>query len=158
MPFIFSTTADLIVFLGPAAPVGHGSLLPIAEHATKYMLRMIHKAQTQDIQSVVVTQEAVDDFNAHIDEYMKRTAWSTACRSWFKNGTLDGPIVALHPGSRLHWFHMLDEPRYEDYVWRRRHANRFAYLGNGFSTKEAAGKDTTLYFEDTEKDYEFLKV
>lgn len=148
----------MLVFLGPSAPVGHGSLLPITEHATKYMLRMIHKAQTQDIKSVVVTQEAVDDFNIHIDEYMKRTAWSTHCRSWFKNGTLDGPIVALHPGSRLHWFHMLDEPRYEDFVWARRHGNRFAYLGNGFSTKEAAGKDTTLYFEDTEKDYDFLKV
>ncbi|CAK7204037.1 hypothetical protein SEUCBS139899_006788 [Sporothrix eucalyptigena] len=146
------------MFLGPSSPVGHGSILPIAEHATKYMLRMIYKAQTQDIKSVEVTQDAVDDFNEHTDVYMTRTAWSTPCRSWFKNGTLDGPIVALHPGSRLHWFHMLDEPRYEDYIWKRRHANRFSYLGNGFSTKEAPGKDTTLYFEDTEKDYDFLKV
>ncbi|OAA59737.1 Flavin monooxygenase-like protein [Niveomyces insectorum RCEF 264] len=144
------------MFLGPSSPVGHGSLLPLAEHATKYMLRMIRKAQTQDIKSVVVTQEAVDDFNEHVDEYMKRTAWSTHCRSWFKNGTIDGPIVALHPGSRLHWFHMLDEPRYEDYIWRRYHANRFAYLGNGFSTKEADGKDTTLYFDHPEKGFECL--
>ncbi len=121
------------------------------------MLRMIHKFQTQDIKSVTVTQEAVDDFREHVDEFMKRTAWSTNCRSWFKNGSLDGPIVALHPGSRLHWFHMLDDPRYEDYVWKPLHTNRFSYLGNGFSTKETGGKDTTLYFENTERDFAFLQ-
>lgn len=117
---------------------------------------MIRKCQTQDIKSVVVTQEAVNDFNEHIEVFMKRTAWSTHCRSWFKNGTIDGPIVALHPGSRLHWFHMLDEPRYEDYTWRRFGHNRFSYLGNGFSTKEGDGRDTTFYFDNPERGFEFV--
>ncbi|CRG88083.1 hypothetical protein PISL3812_05110 [Talaromyces islandicus] len=144
------------VFLGPGAPIGHGSVLPITEHATKYILRMIHKFQTQDIKSVNVSQEAADDFNEHIQEFMKRTAWSTHCRSWFKNGTVDGPIVALHPGSRIHWFHMLNEPRYEDFIWRRQRANRFLYLGNGFSMKEVEGKDTSYYFNNPESGFEFV--
>lgn len=37
------------------------------------------------------------------------------CRSWLKNVKVDGPVIALHPGSRVHWFHMLEEPRWEDY-------------------------------------------
>lgn len=145
------------VFLGPSAPIGHGSVLPITEHATKYILHMIRKCQTQDIKSVVIAQEAVDDFNEHIQVFMKRTAWSTHCRSWFKNGTIDGPIVALHPGSRVHWFHMLDEPRYEDYIWRRARANRFSYLGNGFSTREGDGKDTAFYFDNPASGFEFVQ-
>lgn len=145
-----------VVFLGPSAPIGHGSVIPIVEHATKYMLRMIHKFQTQDYKSVCVTEEAANDFNDHIDVFMKRTAWSTHCRSWFKNGTVDGPIVALHPGSRLHYFHMLDEPRYEDYAWKNRVPNRFSYLGNGFSTKENEGKDTAFYFDHPEAGFEFV--
>ncbi|KAL4947586.1 hypothetical protein BDW69DRAFT_204246 [Aspergillus filifer] len=144
------------MFLGPAAPIGHGSVLPIIEHATKYILHLIRKCQTQDVKSVVVSQEAVDDFNEHIQVFMKRTAWSTHCRSWFKNGTVDGPVIALHPGSRVHWFHMLNEPRYEDYIWQREHGNRFSYLGTGFSTKEGDGKDTAFYFDHPNSGFEFI--
>ena len=46
----------LPVFLGPNAPVGHGSVLPIVEHAAKYILQMIYKSQTEDIKSVEVKQ------------------------------------------------------------------------------------------------------
>ncbi|KAF9883564.1 hypothetical protein FE257_003163 [Aspergillus nanangensis] len=145
------------MFLGPSSPVGHGSILPIIEHSTKYMLHMIHKFQTQDVRSVEVTQEAVDDFVEHTEVFMQRTAWSTHCRSWFKNGTVDGPITALHPGSRVHWFHMLEEPRYEDYKWQRFRKNRFSYLGNGFSTREESGKDTAYYFDQPYGGYEFSK-
>lgn len=144
-----------VVFLGPSSPVGHGSILPIIEHATKYMLRMIHKCQTQGVKSVEVCQEAVDDFVEHTQTFLQRTAWSTHCRSWFKNGTIDGPIVALHPGSRIHWFHMLEEPRYEDYKWEYIRRNRFSYLGNGFSTREDPGKDTAYYFDRPDDGFEF---
>lgn len=74
-------------------------------------------------------------------------------QSWFKNGTIDGPIVALHPGSRIHWFHMLDDPRYEDFEYTYLTDNIFQYLGNGFSTKEGPGKDIAWYFDDSEEGY-----
>lgn len=146
-----------VVFLGPNAPIGHGSVLPIVEHAAKYIIRMLHKCQTQDIKAVTVKQAAVDDFDEHVQTFMKRTAWTTHCRSWFKNGKIEGPVVALHPGSRVHWFHMLDEPRYEDYEWQRLNSNRFSYLGNGFSVKEAEGKDSTYYFDNPDDGYESVR-
>lgn len=136
------------VFLGPNAPIGHGSVLPIIEQSTKYIMNMLHKCQTEGIKSVVAKQSAVADYSEHIQEFMKRTAWNTHCRSWFKNGTVDGPVVAVHPGSRIHWFHMLDHPRYEDFEWEAWSTNRFAYLGNGFSVKEEEGRDTAYYFDD----------
>lgn len=145
------------MFLGPSSPIGHGSVLPIIEHVTKYIIQMLFKCQTQGIRSVSPKQEAVDDFAEHIDEFMQRTAWTTHCRSWFKNGKIDGPVIALHPGSRIHWFHMLDRPRFEDYHWKTDNKNRFAYLGNGFSTREAKGKDSTYYFDDPEEGYENIK-
>ena len=140
------------MFLGPNAPIGHGSVLPIVEHAAKYIINVMKKMQVQGIITIAPTHAAVRDFNIHTTEYMKRTAWSTPCRSWFKNGKTDGPVVALHPGSRIHWFHMLEEPRYEDFEYTYSN-NRFQYLGNGFSTKEAPGLDTTYYFDDPEKGY-----
>lgn len=37
------------------------------------------------------------------DELLKRTVWASDCRSWYKNGTKDGRISALYPGSILHF-------------------------------------------------------
>ncbi|KAH7141875.1 cyclohexanone monooxygenase [Dactylonectria macrodidyma] len=144
---------NYFMFLGPNAPVGHGSVLPIIEHSTKYIINMMKKIQSQNIKAVSPSAGAVADFNAHITEFMKRTAWATPCRSWFKKGTVDGPIVALHPGSRIHWFHMMQHVRYEDWEFEYFSQNRFQYLGNGFSTKEGPDKDTTWYFDAPEEGY-----
>lgn len=81
---------------------------------------------------------------------MPRTAWGSSCRSWFKNGKEDGPVTALHPGSRIHWFGMLEGFRGEDFefVYERRGkrgGNRFGWLGNGFSVRELGGGDKSWY-------------
>ncbi len=135
------------MFLGPNAPIGHGSVLTITEHMAKYMVKLIRKCQTQGIKAVAPKQEAVDDFLRHVQSFMPRTAWSANCRSWFKNGRATGPVTALHPGSRIHWFHMLQDFRGEDFDYVRWTQNRFAYLGNGFSTRELPGNDQTWYLD-----------
>lgn len=112
------------------------------------------KMQREGIRNIVPRATAVEDFAVHVSQYMTRTAWSTACRSWFKNGKFNGPVVALHPGSRIHWFHMLERPRYEDFEILYASLNRFQYFGNGCSTREAPGSDTASYFDDPEKGFE----
>ena len=83
---------------------------------------------------------------------MPRTAWRGNCVSWFKNGTLDGPVTALHPGSRIHFFHMLEGFRGEDWEYTYLSTgNRFKYLGNGFSTKEEGGEDATWYLDNPDE-------
>lgn len=94
---------------------------------------------------------AVDELHEHSQAFMPRTAWASTCSSWFKGGTTDGPVTGLHPGGRIHFFHMLEGFRGEDWEYRYlggSGANRFAYLGNGFSTREADGEDTTWYLDD----------
>ncbi|KAH8898645.1 steroid monooxygenase-like protein [Thozetella sp. PMI_491] len=143
------------VFLGPNAPVGHGSAIPIIEHLTKYMLKMIHKTQTQRYKSFTPRPDAISEFLEHADTFLPRMAWASKCRSWFKNGQETGP-VGLYPGSRLHWFHLLKEVRYEDWEWDTCDKNRWAFLGNGFSIMEGEGRDLTWYFDAPEKEYDDL--
>jgi hypothetical protein len=118
----------------------------------KYLTRIIKKCQTEGIKAISPSQAAVDELYEHTQSFMPRTAWTANCISWFKNGTADGPVTALHPGSRIHFFHMLEEFRGEDweylYINRR---NRFQYLGNEFSTKEDGGEDSTWYLDDPDK-------
>lgn len=140
-------------FLGPNGPIGHGSVFTVSEHIAKYITGVIKKCQTEGIKSIAPSQGAVDDYFEHISTFMPRTTWATeGGHSWFTNGRDGGPVTALHPGSRIHFFHMLEKFRGEDweYVYDHGKQNRFAYLGNGFSTKELDPRgDSTWYLDSS---------
>lgn len=150
---------NYFTFLGPNAPIGHGSVFTLSEHIAKYIVRVLKKCQTERIRAIAPTPGAVDDFNEHIEHFMPRTVWGAPGRSWFKAGKEDGPVVALHPGSRVHFFHMLETFRGEDfeYVYDREvgaagkgKQNRFSYLGNGFSVRELDQSfDSTWYLDES---------
>jgi hypothetical protein len=57
-----------------------------------------------------VKQKVQDDWNVWGDELLKRTVWTSNCRSWYKSGTRDGRITALYPGSILHFVGIVQEP------------------------------------------------
>lgn len=142
-------------FLGPNAPISHGSVFTITEQCSKYVLQLVTKAQTEGIKSYDVKQAACDDFVTHIHHFMPRTAWAAKCRSWFKNGRTEGPILAIHPGSRIHWFHTLERPKFEDYEYTYLTSNRFQYLGDGFSTREEEGEDSTWFLENPDAHFNY---
>ncbi|KAI1773983.1 FAD/NAD(P)-binding domain-containing protein [Hypoxylon cercidicola] len=141
MSLALAGVPNYFTFLGPNAPIGHGSVFTASEHVARYMARVMIKCQTEGIKAVVPSDAAVDDYNAHVAALMPRTAWAAPCKSWFKGGTEDGPVTALHPGSRFHFFHMLERVRGEDWEYTydddNPARNRFRYLGNGFSTMES---------------------
>lgn len=141
--------------MGPNSPLTHGSALPSIEHLTKYLIRMLYKIQTQNYKAVEVYREAVDDFIEHSDALIMKTVWGGKCRSWLKGGKDEGPALS-HPGSRLHWFQMLLEPRWEDYRWTTTSRNKFAYLGNGYCTMGAEGKDKAWYMDNPDFGYESI--
>ncbi|KAK4043690.1 hypothetical protein C8A01DRAFT_32219 [Parachaetomium inaequale] len=153
---------NYFMFLGPNAPIGHGSVFTLSEHIAKYITAAIKKCQTESIKALAPSRAAVDDYFEHITAFMPRTTWAApGGRSWFKNGREDGPVTALHPGSRIHFFHMLERFRGEDWEFvylpsadgegegEGRRGNRFAYLGNGFSTRELDPEgDSTWYLDE----------
>jgi len=129
---------------GPYGPLGHGSFLPIIEHLMKHFLTLVRKIQTQNIKSLTPLRSVSEAFVDHADLYLKRTAWTSGCSSWFKQGKVDGPL-AMFPGTRLVYFDLLKEPRYEDYEIEYQSGNPFGFLGNGFSTREYDGSDLSYY-------------
>jgi hypothetical protein len=58
----------------------------------------MRKMQEEQIKSMDVKQEALDDIYAHFDEFHKKTVWQEECRSWFKDGKIKNRIY-LWPGS-----------------------------------------------------------
>lgn len=132
------------VFNGPFGPYAHGSFLPITETTSKHFIQMIEKMAYEHVTSFEPKLEAVEDFEEHRRTFIPRTAWSSPCRSWFKQGTIDGEVM-MWPGSRIHFFENMQRPRWEDYELKHANKNRFHYFGNGFSAREFDGRDLSWY-------------
>ncbi|KAH7127790.1 putative MoxY [Dactylonectria estremocensis] len=136
-------------YSGPYGPLGHGSAIPMIEAFTKYFIQVIEKCQTEDIKKIQVKRDAAEQFTRHADHYLKRTAWTGPCNSWFKAGDKARKPV-LWPGSRIHYLTLLETPRWEDFEIKHHSDNIFNYLGDGFHTREYDGSDLTWYYGPSE--------
>lgn len=135
---------NYLIFNGPFGPYGHGSFLPITEVLSRHFMQMLEKMSMEHLASFAPTEQAVADFAEHRRTFLPRTAWTSPCRSWFKQGTVDGEVM-MWPGSRTHFFENMKAPRWEDYELKYTDRNRFYYLGNGFAAREMDGRDITWY-------------
>ncbi|KAF7563273.1 hypothetical protein G7046_g863 [Stylonectria norvegica] len=116
--------------VGPGATWSSGTLLPSIETTIEYSIKMMKKIQHDNIRSISVKQDALDDIYAHFDEFHKLTVFKEECRSWFKDGKQHNRIL-LWPGCTIHFLKTIKDPRFEDYEIRYRNGNRFSYLGRG---------------------------
>ncbi|GIZ39954.1 hypothetical protein CKM354_000331300 [Cercospora kikuchii] len=136
---------NYFVFIGAYGPLGHGSVLPMVEHYTDYVIQVLEKVQTENIKRLHVKRSAAEDFTRYADEFLTRTAWTGPCSSWFRNGKTSNKPV-LWPGSRIHYLSVLQHPRYEHFEFEYLDGyNSFSFLGNGFATRELDGRDLTWY-------------
>lgn len=139
---------NYFIFIGPNAVVGHGSLMEGLGWSAEYMLKWIKKIAEEDIKSVVPKQEVVDDLIIYGDQIHKTLTWTGGCRSWYKNGKIDGRVIATFAGSALIYKKMISDIRGEDFDIRYRTKNRFWFMGNGFLQYELEkGNDLSWYVE-----------
>ncbi|KAF1838443.1 FAD/NAD(P)-binding domain-containing protein [Decorospora gaudefroyi] len=138
------TFPNTFSFCGPYGPLGHGSFIPLIEQWTCYILSALTKCQVENIKSITPKLGPSQQFRQHADLFLQRTAWTSPCRSWFKQGRSDGQ-AAVWPGSRLHFLKMMEAPRYEDFEIVYLGENMFEFLGNGFESREFDGRDITNY-------------
>ncbi|KAK7427365.1 hypothetical protein QQZ08_006134 [Neonectria magnoliae] len=131
--------------LGPNSPISNGSLVGALEHQLEYALQFVRRIQTRNVKSFDVSEEAAREFNDWKNDIMQGLTFSGACTSWYKTGTVDGPIIGPWPGSVNHFMEIIKEPRYEDYVFQAKGRNRFTYFGDGRAPVEAKGEPLGWY-------------
>jgi hypothetical protein len=140
--YLSVTAADMpnyFMYLGPGSPLGHGSVVTSLERVTEYISRFVTKLQTENYASVCPKPHVPRAYQRHAIAWLQKTAWNSSCASTYKNGTADGPLISLHPGSRLHFFELLRNPRWEDFDWTSLCPDAdlaFAWLASGFTLDE----------------------
>lgn len=133
---------NYFMFLGPNAPISNGTLIPVIEQQCAYMINFISKLQRQKLHSFSVKPDVVTQLNQHHQKFLQRMVFSDPCRSWYKGGRADGKVIGIWPGSSLHYYEMLSEPRYEDWDYVYRSPNMWSYLGNGWTLLETKDVET----------------
>lgn len=137
--------------LGPNCPIGNGPVLSAIEAQVDWMCKVIDRFQTTNIAQFSPKKESVEDFIQYKNWFMKQTVWADSCRSWYKSRP-DGPILALWPGSTLHYIECLRDVRYDDLEIKYA-GNRFSWLGNGYSRTELdPTADLGYYIRETDDD------
>lgn len=146
---------NYFTFIGPNSPISNGSLILGIQISAVYIYKWLAKLQTEAVRSFCVRPEVNREYNQHMQKYLQRTVWTKGCRSWYKRGTVDGPVVAIYGGTSFHFMEAIKNPRWEDFDMDRTEVaerNRFAYLGNGFTMRETkgggVGATQTLDFEE----------
>ena len=127
---------NYFTMLGPRALAGHGSLLEALSWNGDYIAKWLKKISEEDIHSIVPKSETVKHLMAYGDEVHKNLVWTGGCKSWYKQGTVDGKVTALFAGSGMLYKRMISELRPEDFEVRYRSKNTFRFLGNGFTAFE----------------------
>lgn len=134
---------NFFVMMGPQSPLGHGSITGSVEFVTRYVAKLVTKLQTEAYASLVPREIVTRAWLAHALKWMEKTVWVENCASSFKNGQSGRTVVSLHPGSRLHYFDLLERPRFEDFDWMplvKDPLCMFAWLADGFTAAETSGK------------------
>jgi hydroxyversicolorone monooxygenase len=139
---------NLFTFIGPSWPIENGAVVGPLSHDCQYAIQVMQRMQSEYIASLTPRQDVTDDFNAHVQEWVRHTVWADDCRSWYKDNDT-GRVNAIWPGSSLHYIEAIRQPRYEDYEIRYMgpaRKNRWAYLGMG-TTRESVevGSDLSPY-------------
>ncbi|TKA22440.1 putative sterigmatocystin biosynthesis monooxygenase stcW [Salinomyces thailandicus] len=129
---------NLLTFIGPTWPVENGSVMGPLHTVSDYAVQMIKKMQNENIKSWVPKQDITDQFNDHVQEWIKHTVWKDDCRSWYKDNTT-GRVNAVWPGSSIHYQQVIASPRYEDMQIEYRDKNIWAHLGMGFTIENRKG-------------------
>ena len=128
-----------LLWLGGPYASGHSGTVPNSmENQITYIAKVIRKIRSQGIKSIVPSKQATDDFVEYCDKFYPRTVWSENCSSWYNGGNPGGRIHGLFPGSASHANYIRRDPRWEDwdYTYVNGSGNRFAYFGNGWTSRE----------------------
>lgn len=104
---------NLFTVLGPNSPTGSISLQYSAELTARYIAQWLARFRDGELDTVEVTSEATDEFNAQVAEAMGPTVWNTGCNSWYFN---EAGGIDLWPFDRATMKTMLRAPDERDFL------------------------------------------
>jgi hypothetical protein len=108
---------------------------------------------------MTVKRKAVKAYVAHCEKYFNETVYSDQCRTWMR-GCKNFPdrVIAIYPGSYLHFRKVLGNPRWEDFDYTMvDEDNMLAFFGNGMTEEDMDMKGNFSPYMSIEEEYPELR-
>ena len=87
---------NLFLLVGPNTGLGHNSMVFMIESHVNYVMSALRFLREKRAASLDVKPEVQTAFNDKLQHRMKRTVWSSGCRSWYLDA--NGRNTTLWPG------------------------------------------------------------
>ncbi len=99
---------NLFILLGPNTGLGHNSMVYMIESQIAYVMDALRELRRNGHRTVEVRPDVLQRYNRDVQRRMKRTVWSTGCKSWYLDEQGNNPTL------------------WPDWTWRfRRRTSRF---------------------------------
>jgi len=103
---------NLFMLNGPNGPVGNFSLIDVAELQLAYIMQLVEQVRSGACREVSASRSATDRFDAERKQAVKKTVWSTGCRSWYLDA--DG-VPMVWPWTFDRFRQEMSKPRLADF-------------------------------------------
>ncbi|SCK38882.1 Predicted flavoprotein CzcO associated with the cation diffusion facilitator CzcD [Streptomyces sp. WMMB 714] len=108
---------NFMTVIGPNTGLGNSSMILIIEAQLNYMVDYVRKLEALGGESGRVAldarPEAVEAWNAHVQDRMRRSVWNTGCDSWYLDA--NGRNTTVWPGTTSEFRNVTRELRLEEY-------------------------------------------
>jgi len=129
---------NMFCLFGPNSAPFAGSIVHTFESCTHYIIKCVKKMQQEYLKSLVCKQQAIDNWNKHVDRHMAKTVMTANCVTWFKRNKPEGRVIISWPGSAMHGNFSHENPRFEDFEYTSwlPEDDTMAWIGNGRTVAE----------------------
>lgn len=76
---------NMLLVYGPNTNLNHNSIVTMLELQDEYIVKVLQHAHGNPCDVFDVRPEALEKFNAHVQEELQRSAYASDCSSWYKN-------------------------------------------------------------------------
>ncbi|MCG8649300.1 MAG: NAD(P)/FAD-dependent oxidoreductase, partial [Pirellulales bacterium] len=104
---------NLFMLYGPNTNLGHNSIIFMVERQINYILKCLHRLRKTGMQSMEVTQQAMDQYDAEVQSRLQTLVWAGDCTSWYKSA--DGTIPNNWWGSAAGYWLRTRKPKFSDF-------------------------------------------
>ncbi len=93
---------NFFMMYGPNTNLGHNSILFMTECQARYIKACIDALSSRDLVCLDLRRDAMEAYNARLQQELDRTVWAATGKSWYK--TEDGKITNNGSGSTIRYW------------------------------------------------------
>src|SRR5581483_10500747 len=83
---------NLFLLMGPNTGLGHNSMIFMIEAQARYAVQAIQALRRRNLLFLEVRERVQRRFEARVQEKLRRTVWTSGCRSWYAPDGYNGTI------------------------------------------------------------------